>query len=249
MLVIAAAWLGGCYATIAPSNEELMARPDALPPDAESVAIDAPPVLSACAPDSTLSVCLSFDQPQLTSPYSNEGVLPLSAQLANVTRTSIEGGGAALFGATSTMAFPPNTQLVNIVAIDARIRLDAGIAVGARMGIIDADNATPGMSLFVYAGAVAGTHRVRCSVGGPNLFVDTTLSLGVFTVLRCTCEAGMVTAYRDGVKLGELAGCAPASGTTNGLQIGQNSRAGISLPPNEPLIGAIDRLRLWTALP
>ena len=41
---------------------------------------------------------------------------------------------------------------------------------------------------------------------------------------------------------------APASGTTTGMQIGQNSRAGDGLPPNEPLVGAIDRVRLFTEI-
>jgi len=205
----------------------------------------------ACPADPTLSICLAFDAPQVASPYANEGALALSATLTSVTRTEAPTSGAALLSATSEIVFAPNTQIVNIVAVDLRLRFDADVPAGGRVGLMDSDKASPGMSLFVYTGTTT-SHRVRCNLGGVDLYADTSIPLGTWIDLGCTCEAGNVAVRKDGVKIAELGGtttCAPGAGTTTGLQIGQNSRAGDNLPPNEPLIGAIDRVRLWTRVP
>ena len=222
--------------------------PDAAAGDAplESVQMEIP-----CPQDPTLSICMAFDAPAFGSPYTNEGVVPVSANLTNVTRTATSTGGAALLGATSEIFVPMNTQITGIVAIDARVRLDEEIPTDGRVGLIDADKTTPGMSLFLYTGTTS-PHRIRCNLGGVDLYAATTLTLGQFTNIGCTCEMGNVAVWKDGVKLVELGGattCMPGVATTSGLQIGQNGRSGDGLPPNEPFVGAIDRVRLWTAVP
>jgi hypothetical protein len=209
-------------------------------------AIDAVPLVPQCSSDPTLSVCFSFDAPSLTTPLANEGRVPVSADLVNVSRIHVDGGGAALIGTTSSIAIAPNTVIVDLLAIDARIRLDAAVPAGSRVGIIDIDTG-PGAAMFVYAGTTTG-HRIRCTIAGGDLFADTTIVLGTWTEIACTCDAGKLAIYRDGAKLAEAAGCATASGTP-GLQIGQNSRTGAALPPNEQMTGAIDRARMWTAVP
>lgn len=213
--------------------------------------VDAPPDALAptppCPSDPDLSICLSFDTAPLTTPLANEGALTIGADLVDVSRIPVGSGGAALLGATSSISYPANTVIVGIVAIEARIRLDQEVPDAMRVGIIDVDTGSPGMALFVYDGTTT-SHRVRCTVGGADAFFDTTLVIGTWSGLACTCENGNVTAYKDGLKIGEAAGCAPAAGTTD-LQIGQNSRAKDSLPPNEPMIGAIDRVRMWKVVP
>jgi hypothetical protein len=212
---------------------------------------DSSPSERACPQDSTLAICMSFDAPAWASPYANEGAVALSANLTAVTRTPAGNGGAALLEATSEILFPPNTLITGIVAMDVRVRLDQEVPAGGRVGLIDADKTTPGMSLFIYTGTTT-THRIRCNLGGVDLYAGTTFPLGVYADIGCTCEAGNVAVWKDGIKLVELAGqptCMPGVATQSGLQVGQNSRVGDMLPANEPFIGAIDRVRLWTAVP
>lgn len=205
--------------------------------------------IPGCTDDPSLAICFSFDDSPLPASVANEGTLVLDAVLTNVTSVAAPlGGGAALLGATSEILIPANTTLVDIVAIDATIRLAADVPPNGRIGIVDSDGATPGMSLFLYAGT-ATAQRIRCNVGGMDLYADTSIPLDTWTRIACTCENGNVSVWRDGQRLTQLAGCLPAAGTTTGLQIGQNSNAGEGLPPNEPLIGALDRVRLWTAVP
>lgn len=259
---------GGCYAGTTPSGVPCdpampscpagqaciaaaggyQCLPEGTPPVVDA-APDSTAVARACPADPALSICLSFDAPQWSSPYANEGALALAANLIAVSRTPLATGGAAVLGPSSEIVFPPNTELVGIVAMDVVLRLDAAVPAGMRVGVVDSDKASPGMSLFIYDGGTTGSHRVRCNIGGMDLYADTTIALGAWIEVGCTCDAGTVAVWRDGVKLAEMAGCSPGQGTTTGLQIGQNSRLGDMLPADEPLVGAIDRVRLWTALP
>jgi hypothetical protein len=220
--------------------------------------VDAPPVIEdttqmtiACPQDPGLLICMSFDAVGWTSPYNNEGALAMTADLTAVTRTMAGEGGSALLGPTSEILFPIHPELVGFAAMDVRLRFDADVPPGGRVGIIDSDSSTPGMSLFVYTGTTS-SHRIRCNLGGVDLYAATTITLGAFTEIACTCNMGNVAVHQDGVKLVELAGtttCTPGSATNAGLQIGQNSRADDALPPNEQFVGAIDRVRLWNRVP
>ena len=222
-------------------------QPDAAQADAE-VVIDTMMMVPSCPANSALSICLPFDADPLISPTPNRGGVGVDAILTNVTRTAgTNGGGAALLTATSEISFPSNSAITNIVQIDATIRLDAAVPAAGRVGVLDSEITTDGMSLFIYAGTTT-PHRVRCNIGDLDVYGDTTLTLGAWVDLTCTCVNGMVAVKVDGVKLNETAGCLPANATTGGMQIGQNSRARDGLPPNEPLIGAIDRVRLWTVV-
>lgn len=222
---------------------------DALP--GQDGSFDSMPLAIPCPQDPSLLLCMSFDSLGWTSPYNSEGSLAVTANLTNVTRTPVGNGGAALLGATSEILFPTDPLLVGFAAMDVRLRFDEDVPAGGRVGIIDADKTTPGMSLFVYTGTTS-SHRIRCNLGGVDLYAATTIKLGTFTDIACTCDMGNVAVHQDGVKLVELAGtttCEPGSAVNAGLQIGQNSRAGDALPPNEPFVGAIDRVRLWNTVP
>jgi hypothetical protein len=222
---------------------------DAPPSDVQ--AQDSMQMTIACPQDPGLLICMSFDAAGWTSPYNNEGSLALTANLTAVTPTTAGNAGSALLGPTSEILFPMDPLLVGFAAMDVRLRFDEDVPAGGRVGIIDADKTTPGMSLFVYTGTTS-PHRIRCNLGGVDLYAATTIKLGVFTEIACTCDMGNVAVHQDGVKLVELAGtttCTPGSAAGAGLQIGQNSRAGDALPPNEPFVGAIDRVRLWNKVP
>jgi hypothetical protein len=217
----------------------------------EDVGHDSVPLAIPCPQQPSLLLCMSFDSLGWTSPYNSEGALAVTADLTNVTRTEAGNGGAALLGPTSEILFPPTPELTGFAALDVRVRFDADVPAGGRVGLIDADKASPGLSLFVYTGTTS-PHRIRCNLGGVDLYAATTITLGTYTDIACTCDMGNVAVHQDGVKLVELAGtttCAPGEATTTGLQIGQNSRAGDMLPPNEPFVGAIDRVRVWNAVP
>ncbi len=232
----------GCDAAV-------METVDAPPSDVQQQ--DSMQMTIACPQDPDLLLCMSFDAAGWTSPYNNEGALAVTANLTAVTRTTAGNANSALLGPTSEILFPMNPLLTGFAAMDVRLRFDEDIPAGGRVGIIDADNTTPGMSLFVYTGTTS-PHRIRCNLGGVDLYAATTITLGAFTEIACTCNMGNVAVHQDGVKLVELAGtptCMPGGAVNVGLQIGQNSRAGSGLPPNEPFIGAIDRVRLWNKVP
>ena len=220
---------------------------DAALPDSPAAPPDTVAMVPACASSPALTVCLPFDADPLNSPTPNFGTAMLGAILTNVTRTAGVNGGAALLTATSEISFPSNSAITGIVQIDATVRLDAEVPANGRVGVIDSEITSDGMSLFIYAGTTT-SHRVRCNIGDLDVYGDTTLTLGAWVNLTCTCQNNMVAVKVDGVKINEIAGCVPANATTGGMQIGQNSRARDGLPPNEPFIGAIDRVRLWSAV-
>jgi hypothetical protein len=207
-----------------------------------------PPPASCPEDDPALILCFDFDAPALASPLPNQGRAPVGAELVNVTRITHGDGGAAQLGATSTMFVPPdNMSIVGIVAMEASIRLDVAVPDGMRVGILDADvDLLPGLSVFVF-GRPAGAHQLRCSLGSGNLFVDLPPVVGQWIDIACTCTNDLVELFVDGIKRGELAGCVPATASELGLQIGQNSNAGAGDPPNEPMIGALDDVRLRSA--
>lgn len=256
---------GGCYAATAPSGVPCDPAAPSCPrgqvclantcqPDGTQLVLDAPVVedavtaLRGCPADPDLALCLSFDMPSFTSPLANEGTLPVGASFMDVTRTALGAGGAAVFASTSTMQFEASPLIVGIVAIEATVRLDGAIAPMTRVGIVDSEAAASGMSMFVFAGTTT-PHRIRCNLGIDDVYADTTLALGAWTTLACTCEGNKTIVKRDGVALASADGCAPGTAEANGVQIGQNSRAGAMLPPNEPFLGAIDRVRLWKRVP
>ena len=268
MRVVLVMLAGGCYAATPPSGAPCDPVTPNCPTGQVCIAgatgfeclpegtapVDAPnndsvQALKPCPSDPGLLVCASFDAPMLVMPVANEGAIQFGAAFANVSRVAdATGGGAGLFSATSEMLFPANTQLTGIVAIEATVRLDAPIAAMTRAGVVDSDASTAGMSLFVFAGTTT-PHRIRCAMGATDVFADTTLAIGAWTTLACSCETGETVVRRDSVVLARGMGCNPASAAANGVQVGQNSRAGAMLPPNEQFVGAIDRVRLWTKLP
>lgn len=224
------------------------ATPDATGADANP---DTMELSDPCPSDPGLLICLPFDAPVLASPCKNEGVATVEATLTNVTRATAGAGGAAQVAAASEILIPTSPMLTGILAFDIRVRFDQDVPAGGRIGLVDIDGGNPGMSLFIYPGTTT-THRIRCNLGAVDLYANTTLALGTFIDIACTCKDGNVAVSKDGVTLAELAGtptCEPASATTAPIQVGQNSRFDAMLPPNEPLVGAIDRVRVWTTVP
>ena len=234
--------VGGCTA------EVKEAMPDAAGADAEP---DSMELANPCPSDPGLLICLPFDAPVLASPCKNEGVATVEATLTNVTRATAGTGGAAQVAATSEILIPSSPMLTGILAFDIRVRLDEDVPPAGRIGLVDIDGGNPGMSLFIYPGTTT-SHRIRCNLGAVDLYANTSLALGKYMDIACTCKDGNVAVALDGVTLAELAGtptCQAANGTTAPIQVGQNSRFNAMLPPNEPLVGAIDRFRVWTSVP
>jgi hypothetical protein len=213
-------------------------------PPIVDAAHDSTPVVRQCPADPNLTLCLSFEGP-ITASLANEGTAALAADVVYVTSTSAGASGAALLGATSTMAFPANTVVVNIKKLEARVRLDEAIPTTGtmRVGVLDADASSPGMSMFLFAGT-GGVNQLRCNNGMGNMLVDVPNIMGVWATFTCECDGGRTVARRDGVVIAEQVGCAPSNAPA-GIQIGQNSRAAASLPPDEPFVGAIDYIRLY----
>lgn len=219
-------------------------EPAALVDASLDAAIDAPAAsLPLCAPAPNLLVCFSFDADPLPAALPNEGSATLAAALANVGRIARGTGGAALLGNTSQVRVGPSSAATGVVAVEAWVRVDVDPPAGSRIGILDSEATGAPVDLFYYDGSPSRQLRFEL---GQALFVDATLGLGAWHYLAYVCASNTLTAYVDGVKVGERAGCAPGVATTYGLQIGQNNN-GNAASGNQWLIGAFDGLRLWTA--
>jgi len=212
-------------------------------PDADAGADadgDGPAPRALCEPDPSLLVCFSFDADPLPASLANEGGANVAATLSDVTRIPRGTGGAALLNTTSQMRVPPNSVTIGFATVEAWLRVDADPPVNGRAGILDADPTSSAMSLFYYYGS--SSRQVRFELGQP-LYVDFTLDLGAWHYLAAVCQSGTLTAFVDGVKVGERTGCSPGDSTTYGLQLGQNNTGSGG---SEGLVGAIDGIRMWT---
>lgn len=208
---------------------------------ADAGAIDTPAAKPFCDGDPTLLVCFSFDADPLATTLANEGMATVTAQLTNVGGIASPLGRAALLDTTSQIRVPPNAQTTGIVATEAWVRIDADPPVGQRVGIIDADATSSAVSFFYYF--PSPNRQIRFELG-QQLFLDFTLDLGSWHYLAQVCDNATLTAYVDGTKIGERAGCTPGDATTFGLQFGQNNTGSGG---DQWLVGAIDGVRLWTA--
>jgi hypothetical protein len=148
--------------------------------------------------------------------------------------------GAALLDASSLMRIQPNSATTGFLSVEAWVRLDADPPVGSRVGIIDADATSSAVSFFYYF--PSPNRQIRFEIG-QQLFLDHTLDLGAWHYLAQVCDANVLTAYVDGMKIGENAGCSPGNATTFGLQFGQNNTGSGG---DQPMTGAIDGIRMWT---
>jgi hypothetical protein len=213
-------------------------------PDAEvggvDASVDAPAPPALCAPASGLLVCFSFDADPLPASLANEGAANVAATLSNVTRLARGAGGAARVDLTSQMRVPPNAVTAGFVSMEAWVRIDADPPLGGRVGIVDADATSSAVSFFYYHGTTS--RQIRFEIG-QQLVLDITLPLGTWHYLAEVCESNTLTAYVDGVRVGERTGCAPGNAMTYGLQLGQNNT---QTGGDEWLVGAIDGIRMWT---
>jgi len=201
---------------------------------------DAPAPPALCAPTSGLLVCFSFDADPLPASLANEGAASVAAALTNVTRLARGAGGAALVGMTSQMRVPPNTLTTGFVSVEAWVRVDADPPVAGRVGIIDADATSSAVSFFYYRGTTS--RQIRFEIG-QQLFLDVTLPLGTWHYLAEVCDNNTLTAYVDGLPVGNRTGCSPGNAMPYGLQLGQNNT---QTGGDEWLVGAIDGIRMWT---
>jgi hypothetical protein len=210
--------------------------------------VDAAPPPYCAAGDPHLRLCFSFDQVLFTPTLANEGAANVSATLTNVTRLSVDAGsgGAAQLDATSEIFVPYTTEVSAIRTIEIVYRFDSEpTSDGGRMGLVDSNVVPPNISLFFYR--KDPTHQLRCGLGSATFTWDATLAVGTWIHLACVCDAGHMKMFVDGAMVGDTAGDCDAGGafvSPDGFVIGANNNGG----PNgvsEPLLGAIDGLRLW----
>jgi hypothetical protein len=217
-------------------------EPEPEPDTSVDAAVDAPAAAPPlCAPDPNLLVCFSFDADPLPASLPNEGSASLAATLANVSRIARGTGGAALLGTTCQMRIAPNATTVGVVAVEAWVRIDADPPSGGRIGILDSEATSAAVDVFYYYGSTS--RQIQFQIG-QTLVLDVALSLGNWHYLAQVCAGSTLTAYVDGVKVGERTGCVPGIAGTYGLQIGQNNTG--SSTGDSWLVGAFDGLRIWT---
>jgi len=202
-----------------------------------------------CAPnDPHLRLCFSFDQVPFTPMLANEGAANVSATLTNVTRIPVGtgSGGAAQLGATSEIFVPYSADVSAIRTIEVWYRYDSEpTSNGARMGLVDSNVIPPNISLFFYR--ADPTHQLRCGLGNATVTWDAPLMAGTWLRLSCVCDADHMKMFVDGMMVGDTPGDCAAGGafvSPDGFVIGANNNGG-SADVTEPLLGAIDGIRLW----
>jgi hypothetical protein len=202
-----------------------------------------------CAPnDAHLRLCFSFDQVPFTATLANEGAANVSAMLTNVTRIPVGtgSGGAAQLAATSEIFVPYTTEVSAIRTIEIVYRFDSEPTTdGGRMGLVDSNVVPPNISLFFYR--KDPTHQLRCGLGSATTTWDASLAVNTWLHLACVCDARQLKMFVDGVMVGDTAGDCDAGGafvSPDGFVIGANNNGGAA-NVSEPLLGAIDGIRLW----
>jgi hypothetical protein len=215
---------------------------------AADVMIDAP-APPFCAPnDPHLRLCFSFDQTPFTPTLANEAGANVSAMLTNVTRIPVGAGsgGAAQLDATSEIFVPYTTEVSAIRTIEIWYRFDAEPTTdGARMGLVDSNVIPPNISLFFYR--KDPTHQLRCGLGSATVTWDATLAAATWLQLSCVCNGANLQMFVNGTMVGDTPGNCAAGGafvSPDGFVIGANNNGGPT-GVSEPLLGAIDGLRLW----
>lgn len=200
-----------------------------------------PPVF--CPSDPHLRLCLSFDQSPLPAMVPNEGAVAIDATLTNVSPLATNGGGAVQMDTTSMIFLPESAEMTGIVTIELWVRYDTEPENEGRMGLVDS-NTSPNISLFFYR--VDPVHQLRCGIGGQTTVWDATLAPSQWMHLVCTCDGGSQKMYVDGVKVGDTPGACTGGGAfvADGFTIGANNNGG-NVAVSDPLLGAIDGVRLW----
>ena len=199
-----------------------------------------------CDADPDLELCFSFDQAPLPSPLPNEGTANVAAELTNITRIPSPAGGAAQLAADSAIVLPTSSEITNILAIEVWLRIDAAPPNGGRSGLVDSNIIPPNISLFLYR--QDPILELRCGLGEQLESMPATLPVDTWLYVACTCEAGSLIIYVDGLKLDERAGACGSGGAfvADGFTIGSDNTGNPDMV-GERLSGAIDGVRLWSA--
>jgi hypothetical protein len=215
------------------------AAPD-VPPDVVAVAPD-------CSADPDLLLCFSFDASPLPVTLPNEGKAAVSASLTDVFWTAHGAGGAVALVATSEIFVPMSSDVTGVQAFELWFRFDADAADGGRSGLVDSNVAPPNISLFV--NRTGPIHSLRCGLGADVAQWDVAnLPIATWFHAACVCDAGTLTMYLDGHKIGDHPGGGCSSGgafTADGFIIGANNNGG-SANVNDRLLGDLDVIRLWS---
>lgn len=219
------------------------AAPDGLAPpggrdSAPASPLDAAPI-DVAAPDAAPPFCDATD-PTLVACYELEGTLTdgsmhhLDPDVAkSVTYTTGEVGQALAIGPTTEVDVAENSALgVSALTIEAWI--DPSQVPTDRGGIVDCDGR---YGFFLYA-----NDRIDCIAGGTATAGP--IPIGQWTHVACTSDGATVRIYLDGTLAASSAAAALSpTGSQSGITLGGNNPAG----GGDPLVGAIDQIRLFSA--
>ena len=192
-----------------------------------------PPPLArvSCPSDQeSLRLCLRFEDS-----VSDESQHGRDLDVEDVAfETGAPGAGrAARLGPDSTIRVPDNDGLdLQSVTVEAWIKLDRLPSSGARFGIVDKE-ARYGM--FVLSnGALA------CSARGATAMASGAIAPGQWVSIACVASTSEVSVWVAGTRRAGAAAAPTPAPALSGLAIGGN------MPSGDPLIGAVDNLRIWS---
>lgn len=203
-------------------------------------AIDAR-VLAACpVDDARLAACYGFEG--TTNDSSINANHPSIA--ANLSYTPGINGSALVLSANSDVRVPDTASLDLTTAstLETWVRLQAYPVAGARAMIVDHNGG--------YAAFISPSGLLTCSVSvdaSTRFESPSVIPLGAWTHIACTYDGAALRMWIGGVEVGALAGTGNiGTADTAGTRIGGNVPDGLN-PGADPLIGALDQLRVWRA--
>jgi hypothetical protein len=192
-----------------------------------------------CPSDSTLAVCLAFE-----NAVSDESPSRLDATVTAVTFEAGPGGLAASLTDRSLIQLADSPVLASpAITIEAWVKPRSFPTGSTRSVLVDYSRQ---YALVMLAG---GELRCRVNTGGSS-FVElsstSALKTGVWQSLACAVGNGSFTLWRQGAVLASvpISGPLVARSTTEPFLVGSNYPTSAN-PANDPFLGAIDNLRVW----
>ena len=205
-------------------------------PESESESADPTtggPPASSCADDPALVLCFDFES--VDGGMLEDGSMYGHDATAAAAEIASGPWGMGLMADAELRVEVPcfeNCETTGELTLEARVRIDEVPPAGSRSGIIDNDME------YAITYSDAG---VRCSNGPGNVVLGPTLPVGEWVHVACVNDGDMLRMYVDGVDEARSAiGGAGPTGDGDPVAIANTS-------PNwdEPLVGAIDSVRVW----
>ena len=233
-----------------PAEVDAPVPSDGRPPiDAPPGTIDAPASTLCAGGDPTLVLCMPFDDGATTNRAAG-GPQPTLSR--SITPVAGRVGMAACFAADSSLWIDETSQLDVAAPITMEMFVyytqdppTTGSSTDRRRGLID-NNGQYSMFLGWHqaAGATSESVTPYCNINGTAWGAP--ISKNAWHHVACVHTGVLLTVYTDGIAGIPVATSTPINtSTADGTTLGQDCD-GDANTTEDPLIGALDEVRMWT---